>query len=483
MLRRRFLLGAAGLALESLALESLALERPALAEAGAAAPTDGELFRNFGSDFRWGVSTSAYQIEGAVDVDGRGDSIWDVFARTKGNIHSGETAAIATDHYRRYREDVELIARGGFGTYRFSTAWPRIVPAGTGSVNALGLDFYDRLVDKCCEHGITPWACLYHWDLPQALQDRGGWLNRDIGHWFADYAKVVSRRLGDRVKHWAMLNEAAVHAVIGHGFGDHAPGLRGRSNYLGAMHHMNLAQGLALQMLRSERTDYKLGTVMCLEPVRPVTERDDDVQAANYFDAIWKGASLDPLLKGKYPDLLADAFAPFIAPDDMASIRQPVDYLGVNYYNELHIQADKQSPFGLSFGPPPQGLSLTAMGWAIEPEGLYSQLIALRDHYGNPPIYITENGCAYEDRVGADGIVHDLDRIDYFRLHLASALRAMREGAALRGYFLWTLLDDFEWTEGTTKRFGIVHVDFKTLKRTPKQSFAWLANELHGRNI
>lgn len=471
MLRRGLLLGAAGLVLDKLVPS----------EVNATAARDDQLFRNFGSGFSWGVSTSAYQIEGAVDVDGRGKSIWDIFACTKGNIHGSETANIAADHYRRYREDVEWIARGGFDNYRFSTSWPRIIPTGTGSTNALGLDFYERLVDKCCEHGITPWVCLYHWDLPQALQERGGWLNRDIGYWFSDYARVVSLRLGDRVKHWAVLNEAAVHAVIGHGFGDHAPGMRGRSNYLGAMHHLNLAQGLAIQTLRSERNDYKLGTVMCLEPVRPVTERDQDVQAAAYFDAIWKGAGLDPLFKGQYPELVMDEFSPLIAANDMSEIHQPVDYIGVNYYNELHIQSDNQSPLGVTFGPPPAGSSLTAMGWAIEPEGLHSQLIDLRDRYGNPSIYISENGCAYDDRVGVDGVVHDMDRIEYFRLHLLAALRALRDGVSLRGYFFWTLLDDFEWTEGTTKRFGIIHVDFKTLERSPKQSFVWLANKLHDR--
>jgi len=471
MLRRKFLIGSAGLMLNTLARS----------KAGASTADDDGLFRSFGGDFRWGVSTSAYQIEGAVDVDGRGESIWDVFARTKGNIHSGETANVAADYYRRYRDDIKSIARGGFDTYRFSTSWPRIIPAGTGRINPLGLDFYDRVVDECLAREITPWICLYHWDLPQALQERGGWINRDIGHWFADYATIVGRRLGDRVKHWAMLNEAAVHAVMGHGFGDHAPGLRGRSNYVAAMHHQNLAQGLAIQALRSQRSDYKLGTVMCLEPVRSVTQREEDVQAARYFDAIWKGAGLDPLFKGTYPAVLADEFALVIGPHDMSNIQQPIDYLGLNYYNELHIQNDQQSPFGLTFGPPPEGSILTAMRWPVEPQGLYRQLIDLRDQYGNPPIYIAENGAAFDDRIDTNGAVRDLERIDYFRVHFRAALQAMRDGAALRGYFMWSLLDNFEWTEGTTKRFGIIYVDFKTLKRTPKDSYAWLADGLRSR--
>jgi beta-glucosidase len=471
MLRRSFLVGSAGLLLDTFPPS----------QSGATAAGDDGLFRSFGQDFRWGVSTSAYQIEGAVDLDGRGPSIWDVFAKTKGNIHSGETANVATDYYRRYPHDIEMIARGGFDTYRFSTSWPRIMPAGTVRVNPQGLGFYDRVVDVCLACGVTPWICLYHWDLPQALQDRGGWTNRDSAHWFADYANIVSRRLGDRVKHWVMSNEAAVHAVIGHGFGDHAPGLRGPRNYIAAMHHQNLAQGLALRALRSERSDYQLGTVMCLEPVRSVTQREEDLRAAHYFDAIWRGASIDPLFKGKYPEILQDEFSPVVGPDDMAVIRQPIDFLGLNYYNELHIQHDSQSPFGLTFGPPPEGSILTAMRWPIEPQGLYKQLIDLRDNYGNPPVYIAENGAAFNDQIGVDGSVNDLDRINYFRVHFIAAQQAMRDGAALRGYFVWSLLDNFEWTEGTTKRFGIVYVDFATLKRTPKASFAWLANGLRKR--
>jgi beta-glucosidase len=471
MLRRKFLIGSVGAMLSALTRS----------KADPNAADDDELFSSFGRDFRWGISTSAYQIEGAVAVDGRGESIWDVFARTKGNIHGGETANVAADYYRRYRDDIKSIANGGFDTYRFSTSWPRIIPAGTGQVNPLGLDFYDRVVDECLTRGITPWVCLYHWDLPQALQERGGWINRDIGHWFTDYATVVGRRLGDRVKHWAILNEAAVHAVMGHGFGDHAPGLRGRANYVAAMHHQNLAQGLAIQALRGQRSDYELGTVMCLEPVRSVTQREEDLRAARYFEAIWKGTGLDPLFKGTYPTALEDEFAPVVGPHDMSDIKQPVDYLGLNYYNELHIQYDRQNQLGLTFGPPPEGSILTSMRWPIEPQGLYRQLIDLRDRYGNPPVYIAENGAAFDDRIEVDGAVRDQGRIDYFRVHFRAALQAMRDGAALKGYFMWSLLDNFEWTEGTTKRFGIIYVDFKTLQRTPKASYAWLAEGLHNR--
>jgi beta-glucosidase len=275
-----------------------------------------------------------------------------------------------------------------------------------------------------------------------------------------------------------MLNEAAVHAVIGHGFGDHAPGLRGRSNFIAAMHHLNLAQGRGIQALRAEHNDFKIGTVMCLEPIQAVTQQEKDLRAAAYFEAIWKGASLDPLFKGKYPEILAEEFAPVIGANDMADIHQPVDYLGINYYNILHIQHDDNGPLGVTFGPPPADSKFTAMGWAVEPQGLYTQLIDLRDNYGNPPIYIMENGAAFDDNVDADGTVHDIERIEYFRVHFKSAIKAVQDGAKLRGYFMWTLMDDFEWTEGTTKRFGLIHVDFKTLKRTPKASYSWLADRL-----
>lgn len=439
---------------------------------GAAAEGEGA----FPADFVWGASTAAYQIEGAVAADGRGQSIWDVFSHTPGRVKNGDTGDVACDHYHRWGEDLSLLSRGGFNAYRFSTAWSRILPSGSGAIEPRGLDFYDRLVDGLGARGITPWLCLYHWDLPQALQAQGGWLDRTIAAKFADYAGIVARRLGDRVKHWAMLNEPNVHAMFGHGVGTHAPGLTGLPNLLAAVHHLNLAQGRALQALRAERSDFRLGTVISLQPVRPSSDHDEDRRAADRFDGLWNGACLDPLMKGSYPAALAADFAPLTADGDLATMHQPTDYLGVNYYAPMYIGAAPHSLFGANFGSAPAGMHFTAMGWPVDPRGLTEELISLRDRYGNPEMYITENGACYDDHVAADGTVHDEDRIAYLRDHLAAARRALAAGVKLRGYFVWSLIDNFEWAEGYSRRFGVVHVDFATLTRTPKSSFAYLAS-------
>ncbi len=435
----------------------------------------------FPDGFAWGASTSSYQIEGAVDVDGRGRSIWDVFCDTPGRVKNGDTGEIACDHYHRWPEDIELLARGGFNAYRFSTAWPRILPAGAGMVEARGLDFYDRLVDGLHAHGITPWLCLYHWDLPQALQEKGGWVNRDIADKFADYGRVVARRLGDRVKHWAMFNEPNVHALFGYGIGSHAPGLTGLPNFLAAIHHQNLAQGRALQALRAERGDFRLGTVISLQPTRPSPGHEADKTAVARFDAFWNGAFLDPLFKGNYPAAIAEEMAPLVANGDLEAIKQQVDFLGVNYYAPAYVADAPQSLFGAWFGAVPSGTRFTAMGWPIDAGGLTEILIGLRDRYGDPELYVTENGACYNDPLGPDGTVHDDDRVAYLREHLAAANAALAAGVKLRGYFVWSLLDNFEWSEGYSRRFGIIRVDFKTLKRTPKASFAYLAEAIRGR--
>jgi beta-glucosidase len=429
----------------------------------------------FPADFVWGASTSSYQIEGAVDADGRGKSIWDVFSHTPGKVKGGDTGDIACDHYHRWPEDVEWLARGGFNAYRFSVAWPRILPTGTGAVEPRGLDFYDRLVDGLIARGITPWLCLYHWDLPQALQDQGGWLHRDIAEKFADYARVVARRLADRVKHWAMFNEANVQALFGYGTGGMAPGLTGMPNLRAAVHHQNLAQGRALQALRAEGAALRLGTVLNVQPVRPSSESNDDRRAAERFDAFWNGAFLDPLFKGFYPPAIAEELAPLVAAGDLQTIRQPIDFFGLNYYAPMYIAAAPHSVLGAWFGAVPAGTRFTAFGWPIEASALTETLTRLRDHYGNPEIYVTENGACYDDPIAADGTVHDDDRIAYLREHLAAARAALAAGVKLRGYFVWSLLDNFEWAEGYSRRFGVIHVDFATLKRTPKSSFAYLA--------
>ena len=435
----------------------------------------------FPADFVWGASTSSYQIEGAVGVDGRGPSIWDVYSHSPGRVKGGDTGDVACDHYHRWPEDLDLLARGGFGAYRFSTAWPRILPAGSGVVEARGLDFYDRLVDGLVARGIAPWLCLYHWDLPQALQEKRGWLDRDIAEKFADYARIVARRLGDRVKHWAMFNEANVHALFGYGMGNHAPGLTGLQNMIAAIHHQNLAQGRALQALRAERSDLRLGTVISLQPTRASPGHEADRAAVARFDAFWNGAFLDPLFKGFYPEAIAADLAPLVAAGDLETIRQPVDFLGVNYYAPAYVADAPQSLFGAWFGAVPAGTRFTAMGWPVDAGGLTEILTTLRDRYGDPELYVTENGACYDDVVSADGTVRDDDRVAFLREHLAAARAALAAGVKLRGYFVWSLLDNFEWSEGYSRRFGIVRVDFQTLKRTPKSSYLFLAETIRGR--
>jgi beta-glucosidase len=317
--------------------------------------------------------------------------------------------------------------------------------------------------------------------LPQALQDQGGWLKRDIADKFADYARIVARRLGDRVKHWAMFNEPNIHALFGYGMGGHAPGLKGLPNMLAASHHQNLAQGRALQALRAERVDLRLGTVVNISPVRPSSDRDEDRRAAERFDAFWNGAFLDPLFKGSYPAAVAAEIAPLIVGDDLKAIQQTIDFFGLNYYAPAWVADAPQSLFGAWFGAVPAGTRFTAIGWPIDAGGLNDVLNRLRDQYGNPEIYVTENGACYDDKLAANGTVQDNDRTAYLRDHIAAARRALADGVKLKGYFAWSLLDNFEWSEGYTRRFGIIHVDFASQKRTPKASFGFLADTIKRR--
>jgi beta-glucosidase len=458
--RRHLLAGSLGSAVLGKSLTS----QPAIAE-------DLE----FPAGFVWGASTSSYQIEGAVETDGRGKSIWDTFSHSPGRVKGGDTGDVACDHYHRWAEDSELLAQGGFAAYRFSVAWPRILPAGSGGVEARGLDFYDRLVDGLAARGIVPWLCLYHWDLPQALQDQGGWVNRDIAEKFADYARIVVRRLGDRVKHWATFNEPNIHGLFAYGVGDHAPGVKGLSSMLAAMHNQNLAHGRAVQVLRSEASDLHIGTIVSLQRARPSSDRAEDRRATERFDAMWNGACLAPQMTGAYPTPVAADFAPLIAAGDLATIHQPLDFIGVNYYAPMYIEDAPQSLFGAWFGAAPADTKFTAIGWPIDAGALAEELIRLSERYGKPELYITENGACFDDAVAADGVVHDDDRATYLRDHLAAAQRAMAAGVNLRGYFVWSLLDNFEWAEGYSRRFGIVRVDFATQRRTPKTSYRWLA--------
>lgn len=456
-----------------------AMAASALPRHGAAAATPGEA--KLPAGFVVGASTSSYQIEGAVTAEGRGPSIWDTFSHTPGKIADGSNGDVACDHYHRFAEDVELMAQAGFGGYRFSIAWPRVQPAGAGPANMPGLDFYDRLVDRLLARNIAPFACLYHWDLPQALQDKGGWTNRETALRFTDYARLVVARLGDRVPRWAMLNEPSVHSIFGHAYGNHAPGMTGWPNYLAAQHHLNLAQGLAIRALRADHAGLGLGTVFSLQPVLPSTNRPEDAQAAIRFDAAWNGNNLDPLFHGRYPAVSAAEFAPLVKPGDLETIKVPVDFLGVNYYGRAHVVNDPNGVIaGASWGPQPPGTRTTAMGWPIEPEGLVEVLVRLRDDYGNPVTFITENGACYVDPPPQNRLVDDFERTAFIQAHLAACARAAAQGCALKGYYVWSLLDNFEWAEGFRRRFGIVHVDFDTLARTPKTSYAYLASVARG---
>jgi beta-glucosidase len=446
--------------------------------------------------FLWGAATAAAQVEGAAHEDGKEDSIWDHFARVPGAVQNGETPETAVDHYHRMPADVALMTELGLGAYRFSTSWARIKP-GDREINQAGLDFYSRLVDELLGAGILPWLTLYHWDLPQALEEKGGWANRDTAHRYVEYANAVYDALGDRVSHWTTFNEPLCSSLIGYAAGDHAPGRQEPAAALAALHHQHLAHGLAVRELR-ERGDgrsLQLGITLNLTNAIPHDPSDPvDVEAARRVDALWNRAFLDPLLRGEYPvDLLEDVgpigLDAVIREGDLRVIGQPIDFLGVNHYHDDSVSGHPSSVEGeREFKPtdrptssslvgseyvtfPLRGLPRTAMGWEVNPSGLRDLLVRLGEEYDAlPPLYVTENGSAYEDVVSADGAVHDPERTAYLVDHVAAVGEAIERGADVRGYFVWSLLDNFEWAWGYGKRFGIVHVDYDTLRRTVKDS-------------
>ncbi len=447
----------------------------------------------FPPTFLWGAATAAAQIEGAAHEDGKGDSIWDAFARVPGAIAGGDTPERAVDHYHRMPEDVALMRRLGLDSYRFSVSWARIQPDGVRT-NAAGLDFYSRLVDELLAAGILPWLTLYHWDLPQTLEDAGGWPNRDTAHRFLDYAHTVHDALGDRVDHWTTFNEPLCSSLIGYGGGEHAPGRMEPRAALGALHHQHLAHGLATRALR-ERGAENIGITLNLTNAVPNDPSDPvDLDAAARLDAIWNGAFLEPLLLGRYPQLFLDSvadhgFAELVHDGDLATIAAPLNFLGVNHYHDDNVSGHPlppETPPGLrpttyargsmfvgseDLTFPSRGLPRTAMGWEINPDGLRSLLVRLGQQYPQlPPLYVTENGSAWEDMVGEDGRVEDPDRVAYLEDHLDAVASAIEEGADVRGYFVWSLLDNFEWAWGYDKRFGIVHVDYDSQLRTVKRS-------------
>ncbi|MET7401203.1 GH1 family beta-glucosidase [Dactylosporangium sp. NPDC005572] len=421
----------------------------------------------FPDGFVWGAATAAYQVEGAVDEDGRGLSIWDSFTRVPGAIAGGDTGDVACDHYHRYPEDVDLLAGLGLGAYRFSVAWPRIQPDGRGPANQKGLDHYRRVVERLLERGVTPYVTLYHWDLPQALQDAGGWPERDTAHRFAEYAVLVHDALGDTVRHWTTINEPKVASHAGYGTGIHAPGIRDLALRDRAVHHLLLGHGLALQALRPGGNT--LGITLDVSPVLPYSPDPQDIAAARRVDVDSHRLFLDPLLTGRYPAAL-DA----VRDGDLELIAGPLDFLGVNYYRRIYARAVPHGALRAEELAPP-GLPVTTVGWPVEPDGLREVLVMLRDDYpGLPPLFVTENGAAFPDVVAADGSVDDPLRVDYLHRHLLALREAIQAGVDVRGYFVWTLLDNFEWAEGFAARFGIVRVDYADQRRVPKTSARWL---------
>jgi beta-glucosidase len=480
---------------------------------------------SFPSTFLWGGATASYQIEGAVAEDGRGRSIWDTFSHTPGRTVDGDTGDQAIDHYHRYRDDVALMSGLGLNAYRFSIAWPRIQPDGTGPAVPAGLDFYQRLVDELLGRGIEPWVTLYHWDLPQALEDAGGWPNRDTAYRFADYAGQVHHALGDRVSNWTTLNEPFCSSLIGYAAGGHAPGRTEPAAALRGVHHLLLAHGLAAQAIRAADPAVSLGITLNLYAVDPATDDPADIDAARRVDGLQNRIFLDPVLLGRYPyDVLEDiehlGGLGDVRDGDLALINAPLDFLGVNYYTRHVITAgdgigsggsdaaltdagipestgvcDPDSGPAADDSPAPaeegsqwvgsehvrgvfRGLPRTAMDWEVDPDGLHEVLVRLRDEYPAVPLLITENGAAFPDQVSEDGAVHDPDRVAYLDAHLRACHRAIEDGVPLRGYFVWSVFDNFEWACGYARRFGIVHVDYDTQQRTPKDSATFYSQVL-----
>jgi beta-glucosidase len=432
----------------------------------------------FPASFVWGAATASFQIEGGMDADGKGPSIWDAFCRVQGAVLNGDTGDVADDHYHRWQEDIALMKDMGLPAYRFSIAWPRVLPEGRGAVNQAGLDFYDRLVDGLMNAGITPFVTLYHWDLPQVLQEKGGWANRAIIDDFACYTEIVAQRLGDRVKDWITLNEPHVFAYVGHYAGRHAPGLKDLQTANQVAHHALVAHGRAMGVLRALWPDADAGITLNMSLAYPASNTPADRLAARMADGHLNRWFLDPLFGRGYPaDLLSfyGESAPTIEGDDLETIAEPVDFLGINYYSNRFVRAVSAEVDSMGFAGlkaddlRAAGYELTEMGWPVMPDGLRELLVWVNRTYRPGAIYITENGAAFADQL-EEGAVHDPRRVDYLREHLSAARRAISDGVPLRGYFAWSLMDNFEWALGYSKRFGLVYVDYETQQRILKDS-------------
>jgi beta-glucosidase len=447
----------------------------------------------FPKGFVWGAATSAYQIEGATGEDGRGESIWDRFAKSDSRIEDGSTGDVACDHYHRWREDLALMNGLGLGAYRFSIAWPRVLPEGRTRVNERGLDFYDRLVDGLLERNIAPYVTLYHWDLPQVLQDEGGWTVRSTAEAYVEYTEAVTRRLGDRVQRWITHNEPWCASLLGYLEGRHAPGIRDGKAALASAHHLLLSHGLAIPVIRRNCPGAEVGLALNLSPVVPASGSSADADACRHCDGYMNRWFLDPIFRGSYPaDMVADytsrghltngdgrsPLARFVRDGDLSTIATPIDFLGINYYNRTIARSDRipeaeNEPRTVFLAPK---CDWTDMGWEVYPEGLADLLLRVHREYAPPKVYVTENGASYGQGPDHLGVVHDEKRVRFIRDHLLSARRAIDGGVPLAGYFLWSLLDNFEWERGYTQRFGITWVDYETQRRIPKDCALWYSS-------
>ncbi len=439
-------------------------------------------------DFLIGTATAAFQVEGAVKKDGRGPSIWDTFSHLPGKIDNGHNADEACDHYHRYSEDVQIMKDMSLDAYRFSISWSRIFPEGKGQINKKGLDFYDRLIDKLLDAGISPYTTLFHWDTPEALfKEYGGFVGRETCYHFADFAKTCAQHFGDRIKNWITVNEPWEHATFGHLFGNHAPGIKNPWKYWQAMHHILLGHGLANQAIRAENNDARIGPALSYTPMHTKGHRPVDLKAKNIANAFMNNIVFDPIFKKEYPELLWNNFSwfrPKIESGDMDIISTPNDFIGLNYYSREFVKGNHFVP-GLkgtfvARKPEPDPYKYTAMDWEIYPEGLTELLIMMRDVYNNPMVYITENGAAFFDEIN-NGTIDDQPRIDYLSNHINTALKAKEAGCNIHGYFAWSLLDNFEWAKGFNARFGLVHVNYTTKERTVKDSGKWLGEKIRQR--
>ncbi|MBX9876918.1 MAG: beta-glucosidase [Candidatus Obscuribacterales bacterium] len=434
---------------------------------------------SFPPHFLWGAATASYQIEGAWNEGGKGESIWDRFSHTPGKVRDGDTGDIACDHYHRFAEDIKLMRDMGIKAYRFSISWPRVIPNGSGPVNWVGLDFYDRVVDALLVAGIEPWVTLYHWDLPQALQDKGGWTNRDVLGYFADYAACMTRRLGDRVHNWMTINEPWVISFLGNNTGEHAPGIKDEKITLQVAHNLMVGHGMAVQAIRADQPKSKVGIVFSLSPAEAETHSPGDMRAAQMSWETGSGWFLDPILKAHYPTGAWSAYGanvPDVKPGDFALTSQKLDFVGVNYYFRTLVN-EKGNVEQI------KGSEYTEMGWEVHAPSLRGLLNRMKSEYQLPPVYITENGAAFKDEVSADGQVHDPRRLNFIKDHLTAVRDAINDGVDVRGYFVWSLMDNFEWAHGFSKRFGVTHVDYKTLKRTVKDSGKWYAKVIKANAI